>query len=563
MAEGGSDDAELTVTKGHDSVDQFQAMKTQEYLTDFKVKVGEQEIACHKVVLAAHSNYFHRLFNHKDTLEASQGFVNLETLNFPALKLVIDYCYSERMKCNMENAKHVIQVTEYLQIPDLKTDLSSLIVNHLTTNNSIDWYFIAKLYELRAVQEKAWEIMIIQFSDTVRSPEFLDLNYDNLIHYIRWEDIDQSSALVAAARWVVHDAEHRKNMFPEILKIIDINQCSTSALRYIVINYGSQLISDLDIAQDFIAAALHDAPEWQEPGPGAGYDIIVVGGRLADDTANRQTWMLNLQTGETAEKACIPTEIQAYVFPVTCSTAKGALLAGEVSNLEDDGIRNPKTQCILYNRTDNMWALLPELPSAVKLASAVCIDMRIYVIGGCADRMKKMDCLDMTTMTWSSCPDLLQGQVRPIVGLVGHCIYIAFATNSSYHRTAHGLTLQCFDTSSSSWSFKASMPDRVEDTNGAAAVTVDHRLFVLGGQHKICLSYDTREDTWTILTPPQWPHCVGAAMYLKSRIIICGGCIDSNVQTDIIESYDPAADTWQTLSVTLPKPLLSHCIIPA
>ena len=297
------------------------------------------------------------------------------------------------------------------------------------------------------------------------------------------------------------------------MKIININQCSASALRYIVINYGFHLISDLDIAQDFITAALNDASQWQEPGPGAGYDIIVLGGELADGTTNRQSWMVNLQTGETAEKACIPREIQASVLPATCSTAKGALLAGGGSQLENK-LKNPKTQCIFYNKTDNMWALLPEFPSAVKLASAVCMDVRIYVIGGWADTMKKMDCLDMTTMTWSSCPDLLQGQVLPVVGLVGQCIFVVFSTHPNNELTTQGLTLQCL-------------------------------------------------DTWTILTPPQWPHIVGAAMYLKGRIIICGGHDDSKVQTDIIESYDPAADTWQTLSVKLPKPLWFHCIIPA
>ena len=563
MAEGDSDDVELSVTKGHEFMDQFQEMKGQEYLTDFKVKVGEREIACHKVVLAARSNYFHGLFSHKDTLEAHQGAVNLETLDFPALKLVIDYCYSGHIKCEMGNAKHIIKATDYLQIIDLKMDLSAQIVNHLTTNNSVGWYFFATVFQMLPVQQKAKEIMSIEFSASVRSPEFLELNYDNLIDYISWEDVDQSSALVAAARWVIHDTKHRKKMFLHILKIIDINRCSASSLRHIVTKHGLQLISDLDIAQEFITAVFSDAPQWQEPGPGAGYDIIVLGGQLAFDTVNRQSWMLNLQTRETVEKACLPREIQGLFVPANCSMAKGALFAGGASTLEDTKYTNPQTQCIIYQKTDNTWAILPELPTKVMCAAAVCIDLKIYTIGGSGNRKSKMDCLDMTTMTWNSCPDLLQGQVYPVVGFVGHCIYVVFSTHPGNELTAPGLTLQCFDTSTSSWSYKACIPDRVKKTIGAVTVTVDHRMFVLGGRGKICLSYDTRDDRWTVLTPSYEHHLHGAAVYLKGKIIICGGLNKDYKPSDVIESYDLAADTWKTLPVKLPKPLFHPCIIPA
>ena len=149
MANKGSSNAVLKVTKGHDNADslfkQFRVMKDQNYLTDFILKVEDKEIACHKVILAARSEYFHRLFDHKDMLEVTQGFVNLQTLHFSSLKLVVEYCYNGILECNIDDAKHVIEVTKHLQIPDLKTDLSELIANHLTMKNSIGWYFFAKI----------------------------------------------------------------------------------------------------------------------------------------------------------------------------------------------------------------------------------------------------------------------------------------------------------------------------------------------------------------------------------------------------------------------------------
>ena len=170
-------------------------------------------------------------------------------------------------------------------------------------------------------------------------------------------------------------------------------------------------------------------------------------------------------------------------------------------------------------------------------AAAVCIDVKIYIIGGSGERQKrKMNCFDMSSMTWNSCPDLLQGQVFPVAGSVGHCVYVIYSAHGSNELNPHSLTLQCFDTLISTWSLTASIPDRVKKTKGAVTVTVNHRMFVLGGSTNICLSYDTREDTWTILTPPHRHHSDGAAMYLKGKIIICGGWNDDRKSSDVIES---------------------------
>ena len=551
---GDSSDEMLKITKRHDFTDkllnQLQIMKDQEYLTDFLLKVDDKEVRCHKVVLAASSEYFHRLFNHKDTLEVSHGFVNFfPTLNFPALKLVVEYCYTGILECNMNNAKYVIEVIEHLQIPDLKTDLSELIVKHLTANNGIGWYFIAKLYGMATVKTRAREMMSVDFTNVVRSPEFLALDFDELVDYIIWQDMDHSTSLIAAARWIMHDCEQRGNKFRDILKTINISQCSASALKHIVTKYGPQLITNFDISQEFFSAAFSDASDWQEPGPWAGYSIIVLGGMRSDNVANRQSWRINLKTGESVEKSSLPREIRGLFVPAICSSPKGAVFAGGASEYENGTFRKRQTQCVIYQKAEDTWAILPELPSAVMLAGAVCMNAKVYVFGGKLAQKNRMNCLDMTSMTWNPCPNLLQGLVYPVVGRVGHSIYVIFSTHPYNELTAQGLTLQCFDSTTSSWSFKASIPEAVKETAGAATITIDHCLFVFGGLHKICLSYNTREDAWTILTPPLTQHHFGAALYLKGKIILTGGIKEGNVLSDVIESYDPETNAWTILPI--------------
>ena len=345
MAESVTGDTMLKVSKRGDFADKlmdhFQVMKDQEYLTDFILKVGDEEITCHTNVLAARSEYFHRLFSHKDTLEVSQGFVNFPTLHFPALKVVIEYCYNGILECNMNDAKHVIEVTEHLQILDLKHDLSELIVNHLTADNSIGWYFIAKLYEMTAVKTRAHEMMFMDFSNVVRSLEFLALDFDELVDYIIWQDMDHSASLIAAARWIMYDCEQRRSKFLDSLKVINISQCSASALKHIVTNYGPQILTSVHALQEFFKAAFSDAPDWQDSGPWTGYSIIVLGGINSDRNVNRQSWMINLKTGATIEKANLLSEISALYVPAMSNTPKGVLFAGGALRLVNEMFTDP------------------------------------------------------------------------------------------------------------------------------------------------------------------------------------------------------------------------------
>ena len=565
MAEGGFTDVMLKVSKRNKLLDQFQVMKDQEYLPDFLLKVDDNELPCHKKVLATRSEYFRRLFSHDDIVEVRQGFVNFPTFSFPGLKLVVEYCCSGILVCDMDEAKDVIEIIEHLQIPNLKSDLSDLIVNRLTGNNSIGWYFFANLYEITAVKTRAHETMYMDFSNVVRSPEFLALEFDDLVDYIIWQDMNHSTSLIAAARWTMHDCEQRRNKFQDILRTINVNQCSASALKHIyqygliwtdMDKYGLQSITPLVAgeAREFYTEGFSDhAPDWQ--GPLAGCRFLVLGG------IDRQSWMINLHTGETTiQRTYHPMQILRLFMPMkyTFKEVLFADLALRFYRLRDVIANN--SHCIIYKAHDCRWARKSELPTATD-AAAVCQDLKVYVIWGAGHQERKMDCLDRTTIPWSTCPDLLRGFALPVAGCVGHSIYVIFSLEASYRLTARkGVTLQCLDTRTSSWSFKASPPDTVEKTNGAITVTIGHRLFVIGGYGKTCLSYDTSKDDWTLLTPTHKRHCFGIAIHITGKIILCGGYNEEEVPSDVVESYNPVTNAWE-LRRKLKKPLVNLVII--
>ena len=539
-------------------------MKKRKYLTDFKLRIKDEELACHKVVLSARSKYFQALFDHPEIPAVTQGVLEFKTLQLPALQKVVDYCYSGVLEFKIEEAKHLIEVAEHLQFHDLTVAISALVIPRLTIENCVGWSVFSDTFGLSAVQEAATLIMLMEFASVVNGHEFYAMEYKHFTDYMSLDDVDVNSALIAAARWVKHDFPNRQHLFPDIMKTVDIDKCSRSALKHFMDTYGADLVTSFDMLQQFTSAALIDAADWQEPAPGAGYEAIVLGGFL-DGVVNTETWMINLATGAIVDRTDFPSELCKVFIPAVCDTPKGVLFSGGAATCTSPTLAysDPQTQCVLYQKLEDSWALLPASPDAIMGASAVCVEgTKVYVVGGLDSHMDKMHCLDLFTKRWSTCPKILKGLVWPLVGCVEKCIYVLCSTHPLQKKQGNDITLQCFDTTSSTWSWKRSLPKNVKDTRGASIVTVAHQLYIIGGFGDICLSYDSTNDTWTRLTPPYHQHAYGAGMYFKNRIVLCGGRSKSGSESDMIENYNMTTNKWQVSAVKLPKHLWTHCIVP-
>ena len=555
----------MEITHSLDDTDNFfkqlQGLKDRKYLTDFIIKVGTEEIACHKIVLAARSEYFQRLFNHESTQEVKQGSVDLKRLEYHTVKAVIDYCYTGKLQFKLDDAKHLIEITEYLQMPVIQAKISTLIIDHMTVDNCIDWYFFADLFRRPELKDKARDIMCINFGAVSDLPAFLAMDYDNMIEYITWDEIDCDASLDAACRWVMHDARYRQDFFQDILQTIDVNSCSANCLSHVIANYKTSLTS-AGFYQKLVDALLSKSPKWQTTGRGAGYDVIVAGGQFGYEE-NKKSWMINIKTCDITGKASQSSDTEgALNCNALCSNSLGAFfIGGSLRYDADTGVyRDKSTQSLHYDKANNTWKLLRNIPESFGHAgAATCMgETKLFVFGGLGS--DSMLCYNLSEETWSSCPHLLQAVTYPIVESVGEFIYVVFSTYSFNECFRHGsdISLQQFDTRTSTWSFKASLPESVSQICGARTATIAHYLYVVGGAPGLCLRYDTHTDSWTTLTPPLERHYLGAALSLKGKIILCGGGMPEMSklsETDYIESYDPDSDTWTLLPLRLPKPL--------
>ena len=491
--------------------------------TDFTLKGEDGAIACHKVVLAARSVYFQCLFKQSSSHEVAQGFVDLRTLPFHVLEMVIDYCYSGTLKCKLADAKQVIEVTDYLHIACLKDKMSSLIMEHVTVDNCMDWYFFVASMDMAKLKEKAQEVMCVDFPNVTKLPQFYALAYNDLITYITLEDVLYNSALDAACSWVMHDVKKRHEVFEGILNAIDISRCSASALKHVVKNYGSTLLTTSDLKERFFVAMTDAVDDWQIPGRGAGYDIIILGGDIDQDNCNRKCWRVNLKTGDTVEKQSLPCYIPDLLDVALCSIPSGAVYGSGAKREEDDyETVVSSSQCVLYQKASDTWELCQKIPFGGFIERAICVNDKVYFIGGSTDNYRKMVCFDLTSKTWTRCPDMPQSQQLPIMGSIDQSIYLILSTlDSNQHLWQNSpVRMDCFDTTASTWFSRASLPETVERTNGASTVTIGHRMYLVGGSTVVCVQYDSLTDQWTTLTQPLIGITVGQQCSLKGKLFL-------------------------------------------
>ena len=148
------------------------------------------------------------------------------------------------------------------------------------------------------------------------------------------------------------------------------------------------------------------------------------------------------------------------------------------------------------------WTPKAPLPEPQSHLAVAVLDGKIYAVGG--ERggvpVPTASVYDPATNLWSTLPPLPAARTDIAAAAVNGKLYVlGGATNSSGHAAPQGLdTVSVYDPATRQWTAGAPMPTA---RSGLAAVTLNGRIFALGGQNsgtslKTMEVYDPQKDTW-------------------------------------------------------------------
>lgn len=522
-------------------------------LTDFSINVKGKIILCHRLVLASASPYFQALFN-SDLKEAQHGEVRLDTLDARAVKGIVEYCYSGELEMNWNNVKEYLEVVEHFQLQEVKRRFDEFIAGNLKPNNCIGFYYYSDLFLLKDTNKKSQQMMLTAFQEVTSGTEFKQLTYAELVDYIQGKiDVQSNDAILKACiDWILFDIDERCSHFSDVLDHVRLENCSVDYLKHILNTYRKSLISDIEIYVRVNEVLLSNLSTSAQSPDERKSKVIILGGKTSDTWPSNKCWEIDITSGETKELATLPASAVKY-YPAVCLTHVGILSAGGGTENQES---SATTDCDLYETATRNWTKLPALPSPVMCAGAACVEDQVFIMGGYIGRQDVMDSFNLCSKKWSSCPKMLQKVSYPIVAMIGGCIFLLFNTSPANKRYRNGsdISLQCYNVNNSQWSFKSSLPAKIKDTMGVSAVTVGSKMFIGGGNARLCLSYCSDGDVWSILKKTIRQHIYGSAAYVKDRIVVCGGD-NAGKQEDTIEIYDISKARWKRCEFKLPMPL--------
>ena len=198
------------------------------------------------------------------------------------------------------------------------------------------------------------------------------------------------------------------------------------------------------------------------------------------------------------------------------------------------------------------WKQLSVTPITRTENSAALLDGKIYVLGGFTPKgtTTRVDVWNPILNNWSIAVPLPQALHHTTAVVVNGKIYVIGGFKSGFWNPIN--TTYEYDPDLQKWFNKTPMPT----ARGAhAAAVIDGKIHLVGGAYRKSFNlvntdahevYDPATDTWETLSPLPTPRDHLTATEANGKLFVIGGRIDVNYHNNLNtnESYDPKTKKW-------------------
>ncbi|XP_059158699.1 kelch-like protein 8 [Physella acuta] len=180
------------------------SMWTDKMFLDFAIKIKDDTITCHKLVLAACSEFFQALLR-SGMREVTENCVELKDVSYEIFQLILKTLYTGVNVLTLDNFIHVWRAVHMLQINFMIKMCERFANNSITMNNWENIYVTAKLLGSTFVLDKLQSFMLRNFEKISISATYLQLPFNEVRDLIKSQDLCVSSedmVLESVIRWV-------------------------------------------------------------------------------------------------------------------------------------------------------------------------------------------------------------------------------------------------------------------------------------------------------------------------------------------------------------------------
>ena len=338
----------------HIGLDKF---RQDNVLCDVTLKVEGKAFPAHKNVLAVFSPYFKAMFQ-SQFKEATSDEVSLPTLKEATLQQMLEFAYlGEKPEITFDNVSDLVAAAHLMDIKPFLTEICTFLTNGLATENCIQIYRLATLYQLEELLNRATEYFLSDKNVLAENiDEILELSYEELTKIF----VDNGEKLIPSemsifellVKWL--DGHGKNNEHAEtLLSTIRYHLMSRKELASIV--YNPYVVAS-DKCRQLVERALEFsmAPSNEKP---------LLSGNILEPRAARKSFVI------VASRYAAHPEFDSNVFAIDV---------------------NSKKEVVMYP--------LSPMPEKRRGARGVQVNGYLYVCGGVVEEGEQMDKQCLKTM---------------------------------------------------------------------------------------------------------------------------------------------------------------------
>uniref|UniRef100_A0A8C6XBJ4 BTB domain-containing protein n=1 Tax=Naja naja TaxID=35670 RepID=A0A8C6XBJ4_NAJNA len=529
-------------------------LRLENSLTDVTLCVGNMHFSCHRVVLAAASNYFRAMFCN-DLKEKYEEKIVIKGVDAEIMQILLDYTYTSKMLITKENVQKVLEAASLFQFLRMIEACSRFLKEALHPENCVGILRLADAHSLDTLKQQVENYIVQNFTQVVNYDEVCELPADILNSMLKSDDLcvtEEAQVFQIVMKWVRYKTVDRLPLLPHILESVRLPLLDP---WYFV---------DTVEADPLIRQCPDVFPLLQEARMYHLSGNEMISGRTKPRMHEFQSEVFMIIGGCTKD--------EKFVSEVTCldplrrSRLEVAKLPNTEQELESENKKWVEFACITlgnevyisggketqhevwkYNSSINKWIQIEYLNVGRWRHKMAVLGGKVYVLGGFdgVQRLNSVEIYDSFHNCWSEATPLMICVSSFGAASYKNKLYVIGGGPNGKLATDN---TQCYDPTTNNWCLKTPMPVEAKCIN---ATTFHDHIYVVGGAMKAVYSYSPFKDIWCLVT--QLNHeCASCGIApCNNKLFITGGRDEKNDVIATVLCWD--AETQK---------LTEECILP-
>lgn len=525
---------------------------------DFNIIIEDKnKLPAHKLILAASSEFFHRMFNHEN-LESVSNELKISDTSTEVMRRILKFCYTSELKLDGENVQDILIAAHQMQFLEIQSICIDYIDREINTENCIGVLATADRLNLIDLYEKTLKFCLDNFELILNEKEFLEIE-DRLLETLLSSEelnISEEEILVKAImNWLNHDIDERKSKVEALM--LHVRFATFSLVELVQLTSNFELLRSSTICRDLIDDAKnyrllrHYSKKTFSPLSGYQPNVRSKFEARLSIRKHQRIYVIGGWTNETKPTATVEkfdpyndswTQIRSMT-KARCGVGAAILDKYLYAIGGYDGMNYTKSVERMNIENETWYVDVKEMISERTSVGVVVLDGFIYAIGGQSGRdvSDKVEKYDPEKNIWQTCVSMQERRLGAGVTVLDGLIYVVGGSDKDATNT-----VEYFDPKSNKWTYAQPM-DLARKHLGCT--TLDGKIYAVGGKTQ-CSETDTAEcydpasNTWTSLAPMSRCRSGISLVELDGLLYAIGGH-SGDLKLRLVEVYDPTRKCWR------------------